>query len=95
MLILISLCFYVIGLGVYIFREYIRENVADEVSTVASRSLGDTNVKLKAQELAVALLNAILEDETTQQQTGTVEPVLKDHLIGHKKIWPLNTGGFW
>lgn len=60
------------GVGLYIFREYIRENVADEVSSVATKSLGDQNVKIKAQELAVALLHAILEDANIQQQTGSL-----------------------
>ncbi len=59
-----------VGSGMYIFREYIRENVADEVSSVASRSLGDENVKMKAQQLAMALLHAILSDEQIQKQAG-------------------------
>ncbi len=25
----------------------------------------------------------------------TVEPVLKDHHIGQKKMWSLKTGGLW
>ena len=58
------------GIGLYVFREHVRENVADKVSTVASRSLGDENVKQKAEELSKALLHAVLSDEQIQQQAG-------------------------
>ena len=58
---------------VYIFREYIRNNVADEMSSVASKSLADESVKMKAQELSVALLNAILNDANVHRQSGIVK----------------------
>ena len=47
----------------YIFRESIRENVADEVSQVASRSLEDEMVVVKAEQFAKGLLDAIMNDE--------------------------------
>ena len=59
-------------MSVYAFREHIRENVAGEVSGVASRSLGDKTVQLKAQELAVALLHEILDDDNMQDKTGRI-----------------------
>lgn len=58
------------GIGGYAFREYIRENVACEVSTVARKSLENEVVKIKAQELAIALANAILLDPKLQEETG-------------------------
>ncbi|XP_013400075.1 uncharacterized protein LOC106166155 [Lingula anatina] len=54
------------GIAVYLFREQIRENVADEVSQVTTRSLSDENVQNKAQDLALALLNEILTDKNIQ-----------------------------
>ncbi|XP_033637582.1 uncharacterized protein LOC117298429 isoform X1 [Asterias rubens] len=53
----------ILGISVYTFRESIRENVADEVSQVASRSLDDRLVADKAEEFAKGLLNALLNDE--------------------------------
>ena len=44
----------------YVLRESIRENVADEVSGVASRSLGDREVQEKAAGLAAALRGDLL-----------------------------------
>ena len=54
----------------YAFREYIRENVAGEVSNVAYKSLGDEAVREKAQELAVALLYTIFNNPDMQVQAG-------------------------
>ncbi|XP_022093033.1 uncharacterized protein LOC110980546 [Acanthaster planci] len=57
----------VIGIAVYIFREAIRENVAEEVSQVATRSLEDRLVAERAEEFAKGLLNALLKDEPMHQ----------------------------
>ncbi len=65
-------------------REDIRDNVADEVSTVASRSLGAENVQQKAQELAKALLQQLLNDPTVRTHTGVrgqVDGVLQHSLL--------------
>ncbi|XP_072031517.1 uncharacterized protein [Amphiura filiformis] len=51
------------GMGLYIFRESIRENVADEVSQVAYRSLEDQMVVVKAEQFAKGLLDAVMNDE--------------------------------
>lgn len=47
----------------YIFRESIRENVADEVSQVATRSLEDQVVVGKAEQFAKGLLDAVMNDD--------------------------------
>ncbi|RDD44566.1 hypothetical protein TrispH2_003718 [Trichoplax sp. H2] len=53
-------------LTVYIFREYIRENMADEVADVASRSLSDVQVVNQANIISKTLIQDILNDEQTQ-----------------------------
>ena len=58
------------GAALYIFRELIRENVADEVSLVASRSLGDESLKVRAHALSMALLEDLLNDASMQEQAG-------------------------
>ncbi|XP_041468094.1 uncharacterized protein LOC121418347 [Lytechinus variegatus] len=55
--------FIIIGLMVYILRDPIRENVAVEVSQVASRSLEHEHVAMKAEEFAKSLLQTLLHDE--------------------------------
>ena len=65
------------ALLVYIFREYIRSTVVEEVSNVASRSLEDEMVKNKAQQLSVALTHAILDDPNTKTNTG----ILSEHVV--------------
>ncbi len=64
---------FVTGGAIYALREDIRDNVADEVSTVATRSLSDENVQQKAQQLSKALLQELLNDETIRVHAG------KDH----------------
>nr|XP_054757993.1 uncharacterized protein LOC129264161 [Lytechinus pictus] len=55
--------FIIIGLMVYLLRDPIRENVAVEVSQVASRSLEHEHVAMKAEEFAKSLLQTLLHDE--------------------------------
>ncbi|XP_071488957.1 uncharacterized protein [Diadema antillarum] len=58
----VALCI-VAGATVYLMWEPIRENVAVEVSQVASRSLGHEEVVGKAEEFTRSLLNTLLNDE--------------------------------
>ncbi|XP_072182083.1 uncharacterized protein [Diadema setosum] len=58
----LALCI-VAGATVYLMWEPIRENVAVEVSQVASRSLGHEEVVGKAEEFTRSLLNTLLNDE--------------------------------
>ncbi|KAJ8045154.1 hypothetical protein HOLleu_08098 [Holothuria leucospilota] len=53
----------VIGLSLYLFRDALRDNVADEVSQVASRSLEDEMVIGKVEHFAKSLLQAISNDD--------------------------------
>ena len=62
------------GACIYVFREYIRENVVDEVSTVAHRSLSDEVVIQKAEEVSKDLLHAIFTDPTIHKQAGKCWP---------------------
>ena len=62
------------GVCIYVFREYIRENVVDEVSTVAHRSLSDEVVIQKAEEVSKDLLHAIFTDPTIHKQAGKCWP---------------------
>ncbi|KAJ7376497.1 hypothetical protein OS493_034233 [Desmophyllum pertusum] len=67
----------VAGLVIYVFREPLRENVADEVADVASRSLTDENVILKANEVTRAVLQDVLHDpEITKLTSAFVMQVL-------------------
>lgn len=58
------------GFVIYIFREPLRENVADEVAVVASRSLADENVIHKANEVTRAVLQDILHDPEITKLAG-------------------------
>lgn len=58
------------GFVIYIFREPLRENVADEVADVASRSLADENVIHKANEVTRAVLQDILHDPEITKLAG-------------------------
>jgi len=67
----------VAGFVIYIFREPLRENVADEVADVASRSLADENVIQKANEVTRAVLQDVLHDpEITKLASAFVMHVL-------------------
>ncbi|XP_001629412.2 uncharacterized protein LOC5508870 [Nematostella vectensis] len=64
-------------ISLYLFREELRENVADEVADVASRSLGDENVVNKANEVTKQVLQDIINDpETTRLASNFVMSVL-------------------
>ena len=54
----------------YVLRENITDNVAGEVSTVATRSMSDESVQQKAHELSKALLQEMLSDGTVRKQAG-------------------------
>lgn len=54
----------------YVLRENIRDNVAGEVSTVATRSMSDEIVQQKAHELSKALLQEILSDDAIRKHAG-------------------------
>ncbi|XP_068682267.1 uncharacterized protein [Montipora foliosa] len=67
----------VAGFMIYVFREPLRENVADEVADVASRSLADQNVIQKADEVTRAVLQDVLHDpEITKLASTFVMEVL-------------------
>eukprot|EP00058_Branchiostoma_floridae_P003542 XP_002589030.1 hypothetical protein BRAFLDRAFT_87503 [Branchiostoma floridae] len=57
------------GLGVYLFREEVRQNVAEEVSNVATRSMADEELVNRANELSKALVNNVLNDDNILNQT--------------------------
>ncbi|CAH1790761.1 unnamed protein product [Owenia fusiformis] len=57
------------GFGIYIFRDHIRGAAADEVSNVASKSLEHEAVIQKAEDLAKALLHAVLTDPPIKTQS--------------------------
>ena len=58
------------GSVVYVLRENIRDNVAGEVSTVATRSMSDESVQQKAHELSKALLQEMLSDGAIRKHAG-------------------------
>ena len=62
------------GGAVYILRENIRDNVAGEVSTVATRSMSDVTVQHKAHELSKALLQEMLTDDNIRRYAGKQNP---------------------
>ena len=58
-------------------RDNIRDNVAGEVSTVATRSMSDENVQQKAQELSKALLQEMLNDDAIRKHAGMFYHVIR------------------
>ncbi|XP_028398794.1 uncharacterized protein LOC114522327 [Dendronephthya gigantea] len=50
---------------IYVFRDQLRDNVADEVADVASRSLADENVILKAHDMTKGVLKRLTSEEDT------------------------------
>ncbi|CAH1263674.1 Hypp2744 [Branchiostoma lanceolatum] len=57
------------GLGVYLFRDEVRQNVAEEVSNVATRSMADEELVTRVNELSKALVNDVLNDENILNRT--------------------------
>ena len=65
----------------------VKEVVVDELSDVGSRSLGDTKMQAQAQQVTIQTLNALLEDEGTQQRAATfvaavAQPAARQALVG-------------
>jgi len=54
---------------VYYFREPARERVIEEISDVASRSLGDDKVQRQAEQASIQTLQALLEHEATVERS--------------------------
>ena len=59
-----------LGTAVYFYRDELRDHVSGEVSHVASRSLENELLQQKAQDLAKALLQALLSDDKVRQNTS-------------------------
>lgn len=66
-----------VGLAVYMFREPLKENVADEIADVASRSLADESVVNNVNEMTKAVLQDIVNNpETAKLASSFVTSVL-------------------
>ena len=61
---------YALGAGMFLFREVIRDNVAGEVSTVATKTLSDENLQQKTQEITIDLLHTIFKSPQIQREAG-------------------------
>eukprot|EP00794_Sanderia_malayensis_P020493 gene20493-22509_t len=68
-----------VGFGIYMFREPIKDNLSDEVADVASRSLGDQNVVLRANEISKAIVNEVLNDSNTLELATDFVVKLLEH----------------
>ncbi|XP_019631103.1 PREDICTED: uncharacterized protein LOC109475014 [Branchiostoma belcheri] len=73
------------GLGVYLFREEVRQNVAEEVSNVATRSMADEELVSRANELSKALVNNVLNDDNILNQTKQFSSNLIIDIMGDAK----------
>ena len=69
----------VVGCVGYAYRKRVKEVVVDELSDVGSRSLGDTKMQAQAQQVTIQTLNALLEDEGTQQRAATFVAAVAQH----------------
>ena len=69
----------VVGCVGYVYRKRVKEVVVDELSDVGSRSLGDTKMQAQAQQVTIQTLNALLEDEGTQQRAATFVAAVAQH----------------
>lgn len=78
---------------VYLLRDPIRENVAVEVSQVASRSLEHEQVAVKAEEFAKSLLQTLLHDENMHRLAAQfIKEVcilqISKITLSHVFLWP-------
>jgi len=61
----------VLGGYYYFYPDKVRDRMANEVSTVASKSLSDDELLANASTLSKEVLYTLLHDETVQNQAST------------------------